>query len=78
VKKKMQLMDALCDIEIASSIMNESKDEDDPVEKNYKALKADIKPLDKDGELYKLLEGYALNTHDKSVGNFWEISLNFG
>jgi len=63
VKKKMQLMEALVDIEIASSLVKDTREED-PMEEYYKALKAQISPLDRSSELYKLLENYAISTHD--------------
>lgn len=79
VKKKINLVDTLLDVEIANSLIQEAKDEavmfffgidteilqegEDLVITNYKKLKAEIKPLDKNSETYKLLESYAYNTH---------------
>eukprot|EP01117_Protostelium_nocturnum_P006845 TRINITY_DN2453_c1_g2_i1.p1 TRINITY_DN2453_c1_g2~~TRINITY_DN2453_c1_g2_i1.p1 ORF type:complete len:925 (-),score=400.89 TRINITY_DN2453_c1_g2_i1:130-2904(-) len=74
VKKKTDLVDALCDIEIANKLMKETKEtssEDDALVGNYNALKAKITPLDKSGELYKRLSSYAYNSHDdKYFSNF--------
>ena len=64
VKRKMQLLDALGDIEIATSLMKESQKVDDPTKLNYKKLNAMIKPLDKSSDVYKLLETYAYDSHD--------------
>jgi poly [ADP-ribose] polymerase len=67
VKTKMQLMDALLNLEIANNLMrdNEKLAEHDPIIQNYKALKSKITPLEKEGDLYKILERYAYSTHDK-------------
>jgi len=67
VKKKIDMLDALCDIEIANQLMKDDKrsTEEEALEKHYAALKSNIQPVEKDTELYSLLESYAYNTHDK-------------
>lgn len=65
-------------LDIANSVMKSaSKDEsgEDPIEKNYKALKTEIRPLPKDGELYKLLESYAKNSHDKNYFSTFDFEV---
>lgn len=66
VKGKIQLMDTLVDLEVAGDVMKEANtmDDEDPIFKNYKALKSKIEPLEKGSELYKMLETYAYNSHD--------------
>eukprot|EP01100_Stratorugosa_tubuloviscum_P008158 TRINITY_DN3399_c0_g2_i1.p1 TRINITY_DN3399_c0_g2~~TRINITY_DN3399_c0_g2_i1.p1 ORF type:complete len:284 (-),score=129.72 TRINITY_DN3399_c0_g2_i1:9-773(-) len=63
----MSLLETLLDLEIAGSIMNEtmSEEEVDKINANYQALKASLLPLDQNGELYKHIQHYALNTHDR-------------
>eukprot|EP01112_Ceratiomyxa_fruticulosa_P015741 TRINITY_DN4671_c0_g1_i1.p1 TRINITY_DN4671_c0_g1~~TRINITY_DN4671_c0_g1_i1.p1 ORF type:complete len:930 (+),score=212.19 TRINITY_DN4671_c0_g1_i1:193-2982(+) len=72
VKKKMSLLEALVDMEIATSLMAMAEASTDPVvDANYKSLKTKIEPLDRAGTLYRQLERYALDTHDKgSFRNF--------
>lgn len=71
VKKKMNMLDTLIDLEIAANLMKETEVEDngeyDKLEANYKALKTGLEPMDKHSDLYKLLESYAYNTQDKTV-----------
>eukprot|EP00026_Physarum_polycephalum_P002055 Phypoly_transcript_02059.p1 GENE.Phypoly_transcript_02059~~Phypoly_transcript_02059.p1 ORF type:complete len:946 (+),score=184.86 Phypoly_transcript_02059:73-2910(+) len=72
VKKKMNLLDTLIDIEIAASLMKDTEKVEDTtehekLETNYKALNTGLEPMDKSSPLYKLLESYAYNTQDKTV-----------
>eukprot|EP01114_Cavostelium_apophysatum_P007265 TRINITY_DN1927_c0_g1_i1.p1 TRINITY_DN1927_c0_g1~~TRINITY_DN1927_c0_g1_i1.p1 ORF type:complete len:935 (-),score=347.88 TRINITY_DN1927_c0_g1_i1:64-2868(-) len=79
LRKKMDLLDALIDIEIANKLMEEAKEdsvsEDDPVYKNYQTLKAKIEPVEKSSDLYKLLESYAHNTHDKKYFSTFDLQV---
>jgi len=50
-------------------------DESDPVYKNYKSLKSQIAPLEKGSDLYKLLESYAYNSHDKSYFSTFDFDV---
>jgi len=70
VKKKMNLLDTLIDIEIATNLMkdtDENSSEVDQLDGHYKSLKTNLVPVDKNSDLFKLLETYALNTQDKTV-----------
>jgi len=77
VKKKMDLLDALVDIEIASSLMDsaDSVSETDPVYKNYQAIKAFINPVEKSSDIYKKLEAYAYNSHDKKYFTTFDFDV---
>lgn len=66
LEKKIQLLDTLCDIEVAGQVMKGKLDEDDPVRQNYNKLRTKLVPLDKNSEMYKLLEQYAHNSHDRN------------
>eukprot|EP01113_Clastostelium_recurvatum_P012377 TRINITY_DN1642_c0_g1_i2.p1 TRINITY_DN1642_c0_g1~~TRINITY_DN1642_c0_g1_i2.p1 ORF type:complete len:381 (+),score=131.70 TRINITY_DN1642_c0_g1_i2:139-1143(+) len=71
VKKKMSLLEALVDLEIATTLMAEAEKSSDPVlDANYKSLKTTITPLDKSGALYQQLEKYTYNTHDNKQFRF--------
>lgn len=70
LKKKMQMLEALADIEIATKLMKqteESTDTANPIDINYSALKTDIVPLDVGSAEYKEIEKYVKNTHQGSV-----------
>eukprot|EP01116_Phalansterium_solitarium_P023164 TRINITY_DN7972_c0_g1_i1.p1 TRINITY_DN7972_c0_g1~~TRINITY_DN7972_c0_g1_i1.p1 ORF type:complete len:951 (+),score=393.50 TRINITY_DN7972_c0_g1_i1:135-2987(+) len=73
VKKKMSMIEALADIEIANNLMKQTSltEEEDPVIRNYDSLKTDIKAVPKSSELYQRLETYARNSQDrKYFSNF--------
>eukprot|EP00727_Mastigamoeba_balamuthi_P006585 m51a1_g2547 hypothetical protein (922) ;mRNA; f:294859-298552 len=66
IKKKLDLLDALCGIEEANAIMEASDKEGDKTLSNYRSLKTDITPVDKGSDLYKMLESYAADSQDPS------------
>ncbi|GIY31587.1 poly polymerase 1 [Caerostris darwini] len=67
IKSKVEMLDSLMEIEFAYNLLkgehNESKD---PVDEHYEKLNADIDPLEKEDEEYKLIEKYLKNTHAKT------------
>jgi len=75
VKQKMQILDTLTDLEIASNLMKDVVDQTDPIYQNYKSLKSKISPVEKNGERYKLLESYAYNSHDKGYFSNWDFTV---
>ncbi|GFS80273.1 poly polymerase 1 [Nephila pilipes] len=64
IKSKIEMLDSLLEIEFAYSLIkgkhNESKD---PVDEHYEKLEADIDPVKKESDEYKLVEKYLKNTH---------------
>eukprot|EP01105_Mastigella_eilhardi_P000564 TRINITY_DN10637_c0_g1_i6.p1 TRINITY_DN10637_c0_g1~~TRINITY_DN10637_c0_g1_i6.p1 ORF type:complete len:460 (+),score=145.14 TRINITY_DN10637_c0_g1_i6:146-1525(+) len=77
LQAKMQLLDVLCDLEIANSLMKEADSgEGDKVLKNYHNLKTRITPLDKDSERYKILLKYATDTHDATHFPNWTFTID--
>eukprot|EP01119_Soliformovum_irregulare_P009644 TRINITY_DN2316_c0_g2_i1.p1 TRINITY_DN2316_c0_g2~~TRINITY_DN2316_c0_g2_i1.p1 ORF type:complete len:946 (+),score=391.25 TRINITY_DN2316_c0_g2_i1:86-2923(+) len=76
VSKKIQLLDTLLDLEIAAEVMEAGKVfETDPSERNYKALKLDMKPVEKDSDLYKMLETYANQSHDRKYFSRFDFKV---
>ncbi|PRP82587.1 hypothetical protein PROFUN_04892 [Planoprotostelium fungivorum] len=74
---KIQLLDTLRDIEIAANLLKmDSGDSDaNPMDLSYKKLNTDITPLDRDGELYKRLESYAVGSHDTNYFGYLKIQV---
>ena len=74
VKKKIEVVDNLMEIENAYSILqhseNGAKEEKNPIDLNYQKLKADIDVLDKSTEDFKIIEEYVQNTHAKTHSNY--------
>ncbi|KAK3701458.1 hypothetical protein QZH41_014541 [Actinostola sp. cb2023] len=71
VKLKIQLLEALGDIQIAVAMLkHEVMDKDHPVDRHYKSLQCDMTPLDHTLEDFKLVEQYLLNTHAKTHNQY--------
>ncbi|KXJ26869.1 Poly [ADP-ribose] polymerase 2 [Exaiptasia diaphana] len=71
VKIKIQLLEALGDIQIAVSMLkDEVIDKDHPIDRHYKSLQCDMTPLDHTHDEFKLVEQYLLNTHAKTHNQY--------
>lgn len=68
LKKKMAMLEALADIEIATKLMKETEESgDNPIDHNYSQLKCDVVPVDTNTDEYKEIEKYVKNTHQGST-----------
>jgi len=79
VKKKMNLLECLIDVEIATNLMKESEEnteEHDKLVASYKSLKTSLAPLDKSSDKFKLLEGYVQNSQDRKQFGHFSISVD--
>uniref|UniRef100_T1IJ17 Poly [ADP-ribose] polymerase n=1 Tax=Strigamia maritima TaxID=126957 RepID=T1IJ17_STRMM len=64
IKQKIQLLEALGDIQIAIKLLNENPDMLlHPADNHYKSLKCELIPLEKGSDNYTLIEKYLRNTH---------------
>eukprot|EP01004_Peranema_trichophorum_P001893 NODE_1246_length_2049_cov_43.662513_g1054_i0.p1 GENE.NODE_1246_length_2049_cov_43.662513_g1054_i0~~NODE_1246_length_2049_cov_43.662513_g1054_i0.p1 ORF type:complete len:503 (+),score=117.03 NODE_1246_length_2049_cov_43.662513_g1054_i0:366-1874(+) len=64
VRKKMDLLDMLADLEIASRLLAAGKNnKENPIDSNYAKLKTNMVPLDKSSPEFKLICEYVKNTH---------------
>eukprot|EP01133_Synstelium_polycarpum_P000362 gene362-420_t len=71
LKAKMDLIEALIDIDIANTLKKESENHTgNIIENHYRSLKTTFEPMDKTSEDYKLLVTYAQNSHDTSMFRF--------
>jgi len=67
LKKKMELLDTLADLEIASKLLEESKSSGkNPLDAAYDSMRCKITPLAHSSETYKLISQYLQNTHGKT------------
>ena len=55
VRLKLQLLEALADIEIAMKLIKESKIDENPVDTHYNALKCEMIPLDHSAADYQVI-----------------------
>ncbi|CAK1553493.1 unnamed protein product [Leptosia nina] len=71
ILNKIQMLDNLLEIEIAYSLLNtDDKEGVSAIESNYKKLKAEIGPLDKNCEEYQMISEYVKNTHGATHSNY--------
>ncbi|XP_020247159.1 poly [ADP-ribose] polymerase 1 isoform X2 [Asparagus officinalis] len=72
--KKVKMLEALQDIEIASRLVNFDSEDDESLDEKYKKLHCNIAPLPHGSEDYRLIEKYLLNTHAPTHKE-WSLEL---
>lgn len=72
VKDKLEMLQSLEDIQVYTKILGEGKIHSDinEIDSNYLKLKTEIKPLDKDSQMYEMLLAYVKNTHASTHNNY--------
>jgi len=80
LKKKMHMLEALADIEIAAHIVEDTSKCDtefvNQLDANYARLQTDIQPVEPSSEEYQLIEKYMKNSHPKGtpkIANIFKI-----
>jgi len=68
LKKKIEMVESLADIEIATTILKNQKVEitENPIDTNYKSLHCNLAPLNDKSDEYNMIEMYVKNTHGKT------------
>ncbi|KAF8929984.1 hypothetical protein BGZ58_008544 [Dissophora ornata] len=72
LKKKLEMLEALGEIEIAQRLMKENKKADEamtinPLDQQFASLKLNkLEPMDKSSERFKLIEQFVKNSHGKT------------
>ena len=75
VKEKLDLLDALAQIEIAMNIIkSEGGDDQNPVDYHYEALTCEISHVDKNEKIFEVIEKYLQNTH-ASTHNTYKMEV---
>ncbi|KAJ3272320.1 Poly [ADP-ribose] polymerase 2 [Terramyces sp. JEL0728] len=74
--KKIEMVEALADIEIATTLMKNVEKELDqhPSDRNYHSLKRDLKHIDKKSKTFNILKKYTDNTHGKTH-NYYKLEI---
>ncbi|XP_053402809.1 poly [ADP-ribose] polymerase 2-like [Mercenaria mercenaria] len=70
VKRKIALIEALSDIEIAIKMLSEGDYSENPVDRHYHSLKCDMVKLDHSSDEFKMVETYLQNTHAKTHNQY--------
>jgi poly [ADP-ribose] polymerase len=63
LKEKLQLLEALGDIEIAIKALNQQSDIENPIDRHYEQLDCAINRIDKSEKLFSVIEQYLHKTH---------------
>ncbi|KAJ3017754.1 UNVERIFIED_CONTAM: Poly [ADP-ribose] polymerase 2 [Siphonaria sp. JEL0065] len=68
---KLRMVEALGDIQITTTLLNTKLDRSkNPVDGKYESLKVDLRPVDKNGDTFKLVEKYTANTHGHTHSSY--------
>ncbi|KAJ3056683.1 Poly [ADP-ribose] polymerase 2 [Rhizophlyctis rosea] len=72
VKQKLEMIEALGDIDIATTLMKDVKQNLDknPIDVEYGSLKCELEPVDRKAEKFDLVERYMQNTHAKTHAHY--------
>ncbi|KAF9361508.1 Poly [ADP-ribose] polymerase 2 [Mortierella sp. NVP85] len=74
LKKKLEMLEALGEIEIAQKLIKETKKEIhtvNPLDQHFASLKLNkLEPLDKSSDRFKLIEQYVKNTHGSTHSGY--------
>ena len=71
LKSKIQLLEALGDIEIALKVINEkSNNLLNPIDQHYAALQCNLEPLCHTSDEFKMITTYTQNTHAKTHNQY--------
>lgn len=76
LKKKLDMLEALAEIEIAQHLMKENKKADEamtvnPLDQKFASLKLNkLEPMDKNSERFKLIEQFTKNSHGSTHGQY--------
>ncbi|XP_076469842.1 poly [ADP-ribose] polymerase 2-like [Babylonia areolata] len=74
VKEKLQLLEALEDIEYAIKMLKEGDKSENPVDRHYHSLACGLSPLDQTADNFKLVDEYLQKTH-ASTHNQYKMKL---
>ncbi|XP_033123730.1 poly [ADP-ribose] polymerase 2-like [Anneissia japonica] len=71
LKAKIKLLEALADIQIALTVLEEGLNTNEhPIDNQYHSLKCELKPLEKDNPDFKMVNQYVQNTHAKTHAHY--------
>lgn len=74
VKEKLQLLEALEDIQYAIKMLKEGDKSENPVDRHYHALGCDLEPVDHNADDFKLIGTFLQMTH-ASTHNLYKMKL---
>ncbi|KAL8548706.1 hypothetical protein ACS0TY_007826 [Phlomoides rotata] len=70
LKGKLQMVEALAEIEVAMKLIEDDTDAEDPLYSNYRRLNCELMPLEVHSKEYSMIEKYTKNTHAKTHSGY--------
>ncbi|XWS46632.1 hypothetical protein CRYUN_Cryun14cG0085200 [Craigia yunnanensis] len=70
LKKKLEMVEALGEIEVATKLLTDNTEEEDPLHYRYQQLHCELIPLGNDSEEFAMIAKYTQNTHAKTHSNY--------
>ncbi|XP_047966103.1 poly [ADP-ribose] polymerase 2 isoform X1 [Salvia hispanica] len=70
LKMKLQMVEALGEIEVAMKLIEDGTDMEDPLYSQYKRLHCELLPLEVHSEEHSMIERYTKNTHAKTHSSY--------
>ncbi|KAJ3292161.1 Poly [ADP-ribose] polymerase 2 [Borealophlyctis nickersoniae] len=72
VKEKLEMLESLADIQIATTLLKVAKEhaDENPIDVEYRSLKCALKPVEKGSDKWNLVEKYTKNTHAKTHSGY--------
>lgn len=71
ITAKAEMLESLLEMELAYGLLNEETDDKkNPLDAHYDQLKADIAPIDKESDEFRMLRDYVANTHAPTHTNY--------
>lgn len=70
LKSKLEMVEALGEIEVATKLLKDGIDTEDPLDSQYRRLHCELTPLEVNSEEYAMIKKYTVNTHAKTHENY--------
>ena len=70
IREKMKLLEILEDIEVAVKALNQKSEIDNPVDRHYDQLDCEIKLLDHEDKMFKIIQSYLTKNHGPTHNNY--------
>ncbi|CAM8930627.1 unnamed protein product [Rhodiola kirilowii] len=70
LKSKLEMVEALGEIELATKLLKEDNDQEDPLYSHYQRLHCELTPVEAGSDEFSMIAQYMQNTHAKTHSNY--------
>ncbi|XP_051118900.1 poly [ADP-ribose] polymerase 2 [Andrographis paniculata] len=70
LKSKLEMVEALGEIEVAMKLLEDDNDLEDPLYSQYSRLHCELTPIEVNSEEFRMIEKYTKNTHAKTHSSY--------